>query len=132
MVFFRGLLVWLIIIIAESIHGILRTLFLAPLVGDFHARQIAVFTGMLLIFLISCLFIHWINAKNKTTLLFIGLLWVVFTIAFETGTGRIAGFSWSRILSDYNLMEGGLMPLGIIFLFFAPLLAAKASGSQKE
>lgn len=132
MLFFRGLLVWLIIIIVESVHGILRTLLLTPLVGDFHARQIAVFTGMFLIFLISILFIRWIDTKNKSTLLFIGLMWVVLTIAFEIGAGRIAGFSWSRILSDYNLMKGGLMPLGIIFLFFAPLLAAKATGYLKK
>lgn len=132
MLFFRGLLVWLIIIVVESVHGILRTLLLTPLVGDFHARQIGVFTGMLLIFLISILFIRWIDTKNKSTLLFIGLMWVVLTIAFEIGAGRIAGFSWSRILSDYNLMKGGLMPLGIIFLFFAPLLAAKATGYLKK
>jgi hypothetical protein len=37
---------------AEIVHGIARTLWLAPVVGDFRARQIAVFSGSLLILLI--------------------------------------------------------------------------------
>ena len=43
----RAFLVWLLIIAIESVHGTLRVLFLQPLVGDFRARQIAVFTGSL-------------------------------------------------------------------------------------
>ena len=45
MFLFRALLVWLIIIGVETVHGILRGLFLAPLIGDFQARRISVFTG---------------------------------------------------------------------------------------
>jgi hypothetical protein len=45
----RALAVWLLIISAEVVHGTLRTLFLAPLIGDFHARQVSVFTGSAII-----------------------------------------------------------------------------------
>ena len=40
---------WLCIIVVEVLHGIARTTFLAPAVGDFRARQVAVFTGSFLI-----------------------------------------------------------------------------------
>jgi hypothetical protein len=46
----RALLVWLVIIGVETVHGILRTLVLLPAVGDFRARQISVLTGSVLIF----------------------------------------------------------------------------------
>ena len=49
----RGVVVWCGIIIVEVFHGIARTLFLAPLVGDFRARQIAVFTGSILILIVA-------------------------------------------------------------------------------
>lgn len=39
MFLFRAFAVWLAIIFVEFIRGVLRTLFLAPLVGDLQARQ---------------------------------------------------------------------------------------------
>ena len=33
--------------------------------------------------------------------------------------------SWSRIASDYNLIRGGLMPIGLLVLTAAPLVAAR-------
>ncbi len=61
----RALLVWLVIIGVETVHGILRTLVLLPAVGDFRARQISVFTGSLLIFGVAYVFIEWIQAKTE-------------------------------------------------------------------
>ena len=43
----RGVVVWVCIIIVEVLHGIARTMILAPVVGDFRARQIAVVYGIL-------------------------------------------------------------------------------------
>ena len=57
----RGVVVWCGIIVVEVFHGIARTLFLAPLVGDFRARQIAVFTGSILILIVARSFIGWIR-----------------------------------------------------------------------
>ena len=37
MLWIRALVVWLLIIAAETVHGILRNLFLVPVVGDFHS-----------------------------------------------------------------------------------------------
>lgn len=53
MLIFISIIVWLIIIAAESFHGTLRTLFLEPAIGDFRARQISVFTAALIIFAIA-------------------------------------------------------------------------------
>ena len=37
MLWIRALVVWLLTIAAETVHGILRNLFLVPVVGDFHS-----------------------------------------------------------------------------------------------
>jgi hypothetical protein len=53
----RALLVWLVLIAAEFVHGTLRTIFLVPVVGDFRSRQIGVFTGSALILTVAYLMV---------------------------------------------------------------------------
>ncbi|MDX2240437.1 MAG: hypothetical protein NW224_07130 [Leptolyngbyaceae cyanobacterium bins.302] len=125
MVFLKGIAVWLVIILAETLHGTVRTLWLAPLIGDLPARQVSFFTGVGLILAIATLFIPWLHASHAQ-LLKIGALWAILTLAFEIGLGRfILGYSWERVLADYNLAQGGLMAIGLVILTFAPLIAAK-------
>lgn len=123
--FIRAIAVWLIIILAESIHGTLRMFLLAPLMGDFPARRISFFTGMLLIFSIAYLFIRWIKAQSTKSLLEVGLLWMVLTTAFEFGLGYSMGYAQERMLEDYDVGRGGLMGFGLLFMVFTPLLAMK-------
>ncbi len=122
----RGFTVWLIIIFAEGLHGFARLILLQPVVGDFRARQAAVFSGILIIFVISYLFIKWIRATNNLRLIAIGFFWLVLTVAFEISLGRfVMQFSWERIFSDYNVINGGLLPFGLLLLMLAPLITAK-------
>lgn len=122
----RAFVVWLIIIVAESIHGVVRTLLLAPIVGDRAARQIGVLIGALLIFVIAYLCIRWIDARTKLQLLGVGLLWVVLTLLFELGLGRLVlGLPWERIAEDYEPTRGGFLGLGLLFMAVSPLLAEK-------
>lgn len=124
--FARAFAVWLVIIAAETVHGIIRVTLLGPLTGDFRARQIGVFTGALMIFIISFLTIRWIGSRWTGRLLRIGLFWVVLTVLFEIALGRLVlGVTWERILSDYDLAQGGLMSFGLVFMALSPLLAAK-------
>jgi hypothetical protein len=125
----RAAVVWLLMIGAEVVHGIARTLWLAPVVGDFHARQIAVFSGSLLILLIVSATIQWMRVPTKRLLFAIGILWAVFTVGFEIGFGRlILDASWDRLASDYDLTEGGLLPIGLLVMAFSPWLAARIRG----
>jgi hypothetical protein len=125
MVFFRALAVWLILLVVESVHGIIRRVILEPWVGDFPARQISVFTGSLLILIVTYLFIDWIGAKTQRRLALVGMLWVLLTLAFEVGAGRIIlKYSWERVLSDFNIAEGGLLAIGMLIMGFAPRIAA--------
>jgi hypothetical protein len=122
----KGVAVWVCIIIVEVLHGIARTMFLAPLVGDFRARQIAVFTGSFLIVLVATSVISWLRPANAREAAYVGIVWLVLTLTFEITFGRyVVHASWSRIASDYNLVRGGLLPIGLLVLTAAPLIAAK-------
>jgi hypothetical protein len=125
----RALLVWLVIIVAESVHGTLRTLYLAPALGDFPARRVGVLIGTALIFVVALAFTRWIGARSRRQLLGIGALWVGLTVAFEVLLGRaLLHYDWARILADYDLSRGGLMGFGLLAMFFMPLLAARIRG----
>lgn len=122
----RGVAVWCCIIVVELVHGIARTMFLAPTLGDFRARQVAVFTGSFLILTLATSLIRWIRPAHAGEAVYLGVTWLVLTLAFEITFGRyIVHASWSRIASDYNLLRGGLLPIGLLVLTAAPLIAGR-------
>lgn len=126
MAYLKSLVVWLLLMLTETIHGTARIFLLVPLTGDFRARQITVFTGALLIFGITALLIKWIKPLTVGQCLLIGAGWVILTVSFEAGLGLwVFHMSAERIAQDYNLLQGGLMPVGLLLMFFTPLLAAK-------
>jgi len=119
---------WLLIVVAESIHGTLRQLFIAPVFGDLSARQIGVLIGSAIIFAIAWICIRWIGAKTFPEQFSVGLVWVALILVFEFSLGTALGYTRERMLSDYNMAEGGFMGFGLLFMLFAPALAARARG----
>ena len=110
----------------EVVQGALRNLFVAPHIGDFRARQLAVFLGSLLILVTTYFLIGWIGAQRTRPLLLVGLLWLVLTLAFELLGGHyLFGRAWRDLASDYDLFHGGLLPLGMVVLALSPVVAAK-------
>jgi hypothetical protein len=112
--------------LAETLHGLWRVKVLTWWIGDAAARDISVFTGSLVILLITLACIGWIAARSARTLVLVGFTWTVLTIAFELALGRFAfHLSWVEIASDFKLSQGSLVPIGLLFLMFSPLLAAR-------
>lgn len=122
----RCLAVWLLLMVAEIAHGILRAILLVPMTGEFRSNQIGVFTGSLIILFIAYFTIRWIGAIRRSELLAVGFTWLLLTVAFEVLFGRfVMGLTWERIASGYNVAKGGMMPLGLLVLLFSPMIAAK-------
>jgi hypothetical protein len=121
----KAIAVWILIVIAESIHGTIRQIFITPMIGDMLSRQVGVFVGSAIILLISWLSARWLGAKTLKNQLQVGALWVVLIVVFEVSLGTALGYTRERILSDYNLAQGGLMGLGLLFMLLGPALGAK-------
>ena len=133
MVILKSVLVWLMFILAESLNGTARIFWLIPLLGDRLAHQVSFAIGSLLILMIATLFIRWLKAEKFTQLLSIGLAWLLLTVLFEIGLGRfVLAYSWDQIAADYNLLQGGLMPIGLALLLLSPFIAAKIRGILPE
>ncbi len=115
----RALLVWLLVMAAESVHGALRRLFFTPQL-DFVLRQVSVAVGAVIIFAVTWIFLDWIRIRTARGALAIGAAWAVLTFAFEVVLGWLTGVGWRRILADYDITRGGLMPLGLLAMALTP------------
>ena len=132
-IIFRSAAVWLVIIAAEIVHGILRGILLAPRLGEFRANQLGVFTGSAIILVIAYLTLPWIAPQRRRERLWIGAIWLVLTVAFEILCGRfVVGLSWEQLAASYNLLAGGLMPLGLLILFLSPSLVSRKLTGQRH
>ncbi len=127
MVWMRALSVWVLILAVEFAHGVARTLWLIPRVGDLPSRQVGVVVGSTLIVLITGLTVHWIAAASRRQWLAIGTLWVALMLAAEVALGRCAfAYPWSRIAEDFDPSRGGFLSIGMLVLLLAPLSMAIA------
>jgi hypothetical protein len=125
----RGVLVWLLIAAAETVHGVLRVAFLQPRLGDLAARQTALVSGALIIVVITTLTIRWIGAVGVRRQMALGALWLALMVAFDLAVGRfVFGYSWERIGTDFNPVAGGYLGMAMLVLLVAPWLAAGLRG----
>lgn len=124
----RAVAAWLLIMLAESVQGVLRRLFLVSWIGLQRASQVGVLVAIVLIAVVAVASARWIGLRRAGSLLMVGALWVLLSLAFEIGLGRALGYGWDRIFADYDLSRGGLMPLGLLAMLAAPLVAARIRG----
>jgi hypothetical protein len=126
----RAIVVWLVLIVAEILHGITRGVLIVPHLGEFRSSQIGVVTGSVIILAIAVGFVRWIGATQPAQLLKVGCLWLGLTLVFEITFGRLVmGLSWQQLAADYNVRQGGLLPFGMVVLMLSPLIARKFRGS---
>jgi hypothetical protein len=72
-------------------------------------------------------------APSTKSLFAVGLMWTLLTALFEFGLGLLVfNYSLDRMQEDYDLEHGGLMWLGLLFMLFAPYLAARLRGINLE
>jgi len=119
--------------LAESIHGTLRALFLKPRIGAFLARQISVFTASAILFAIACWFSRWIGASSTSQRIAVGFVWLALTLFFDVGLGHYAfGRSWELLGEDFNLLHGGMFPIGLVLLTGMPLIAQRLAKTERR
>jgi hypothetical protein len=124
----KAFVAWLFIILAETINGTIRELFITPVIGQRQAHQLGFFIAITLILFIAWFTAPWIKAETFKTQFAVGFLWLILMLIFEFGLGYILGFSWEYLLADYNLAQGGLMSFGLVIMLLAPAFGAWVRG----
>jgi hypothetical protein len=127
----RAVLVWLLIIAGESLHGALRRLLFSPDML-FALRQASVVVAVLIVFALTWVCLPWLRLRSPRGALGVGALWVALTLAFEAALGRLTGLGWDRILAEYDVTQGGLMPLGLLAMGLTPWLVLRLRTAPRK
>lgn len=129
--FLRAIAIWLLIMAAESAQGVMRRLLLSDQTE--HAlRQLSVGLGAVAIFIVTWLCMPWMRVRSTGAARTIGLVWVALTVCFEIGLGRLTGAGWDRIFADYDLLRGGLMPLGLLAMALTPWAVLRLQARSRD
>ena len=123
--------IWLVILVLASLNGAVRDLVVAPRIGDTAARAISTLILCGLVLLVTWLSIRWVGPRSGRQALAIGLFWLVLTLAFEVGAGRLSGKAWSVVLADYDVLRGRIWVLVPIVTCLAPVWAGRVRGSGR-
>ncbi|NJM30326.1 MAG: hypothetical protein HC855_09680 [Rhizobiales bacterium] len=127
----RGVGLWLVIMALETVHGVLRGLFLVPAVGEAAAGQAGLIVGSAIVLLATFIFIGWTGLRSTAGLIKLGAIWALLTLLFEIGIGLSRGFDWMRIWEEIDPCQGGTMLLSVAIMFLAPMAAARLRGLEE-
>lgn len=119
---------WLLMPIIGIINGTIRQYAYSNALGELRAHQVSTVTGIFLFGLyIWALTLFW-KIRSSAEAIAIGLIWLTLTIAFEFLFGHyVMKHSWSRLFHDYNLFEGRLWVLVLLWVTLAPYVFHKLS-----
>ena len=122
----RYVLAWIPMPFIGIINGIIRQYGYKNLVGEQTAHQISTLTGIILFGLyVWFLTFNW-KIQSAGQALVIGLIWLSLTVSFEFLFGHfVMKNAWSTLFHDYNILEGRLWMLVLVFITLAPLIYYK-------
>jgi hypothetical protein len=118
----RAVAVWLLIAALETVHGIVRGLWLVPALGEPAALRLGFVLGSALVLAVAWATSRWLGAATRAAQWQAGLLWLLLMLGFELAIGRARGFGWERIAAEFDPRQGGLMLFGLLLMFLAPRL----------
>ena len=128
-ILFKAAGIWLVIVIAAIINGVIREKLIVPIIG---AELALPFSGILLaalVFLVTLMLVSFIGSSEQKTYIWVGLIWVVFTLSFEFLFGYfIVGKPWQEIMQVFNIQKGNLFIVVLFITAVSPWLAAKVRG----
>ena len=124
--FYKLILCWFVFPFVGILNGALREATYKNFVGDLSAHQISTATGIGFFGIIFYfIFKKWKIESIKHAIL-IGVIWLGLTMLFEFGFGHyVMGNSWQKLLHDYNLAEGRVWSLFLLWITIAPFAFCK-------
>jgi hypothetical protein len=126
----QNTLVWLGLLGLAFVNGTLREVGLKRLIPEPYAHYLSAFTAIVLFTLYVFAMWRRTHIQTRRAALGIGLYWFALTILTETFVLNrwLSGLSWEDIRQSYNLVQGELWPLVLIWIACLPLLAHFRNG----
>ena len=124
----RHILFWFVLMLVAIGNGMLREETYGKSMAELTSHQISTLTGMLVTGLAAWGFSRVWPLESQTQAWTVGISWLALTVIFEFTFGHyIAGHSWERLLQDYNLMEGRIWLIFLLWIAAMPTILFKGS-----
>jgi hypothetical protein len=128
----RWIAAWLGGVVVGIVNGVGRELIYKDRVGDLTAHQISGAVAVSLFALYFALLQRRWPLGSTRAALQVGATWVVLTASFDFLFGHyVDGKSWSTLAHDYNVTDGRLWVLVLLWLGIGPVVIQKAVGKKR-
>lgn len=128
-VWFKATVLWLATLLLAVLNGALREGVLIPALGSFAAFIASGIILSVCIVSVACLATPWYGRLSAPRWLLVGLYWLVLTLVFEFGFGRLVQHkTWDELLAAYSFHGANLWPVVLLVTLFAPWLGARWRG----
>ena len=122
----KYLFVWVLLAVVAIANGILRQSTYGKTLTELTAHQISTLTAILASGVLVWIANRFWPIGSTSQALIIGGCWLVMTVLFEFGFGHyIAGHPWEKLTADYNLLEGRVWSLFLIWVAVMPFVIFK-------
>jgi len=120
-VYFKYFIAWFGIVVLGLANATIRQVVYARYVSELAAHQISTLTFAILVGLYAWALSGFLNLPSPGEAIGVGLMWMILTILFEFALGRyVVGDPWGKLLAEYNLLEGRVWGLFILWVGLAP------------
>ena len=128
----RYLVAWFVMLAVAMANGALREYIYGSYVSELSAHQLSCETGIFLFAVVIHQYVkRWPPASAREAW-YIGLFWMVLTVAFEfLFFHYVGGHSWEALLANYDMTKGRLWPLILLWVAVAPYLFYRLLNKSK-
>ncbi len=118
---FRYLATWFVMLLVAFVNGGLREFTYGRHLSALAANQLSCLTGIILLGTVIYLYQRrwpFVSARQAWS---VGLFWMALTVAFEfLFFHYVAGHPWAELLAAYDVANGQLWPLILLWVAVAP------------
>lgn len=117
----RYLVAWFVMLGVAMVNGGLRDMTYGKQLPELLANQLSCLSGITLLGVVMYLYVrHWKPGSARQAI-YIGLFWMALTMAFEfLFFHYVGGHSWAELLANYDIVQGRLWPLVLVWVAVAP------------
>lgn len=122
----KYLAAWLAMLLVSVANGAVRDFTYGRRMSELAAHQLSTVISVVLLGMVIRLCIRrWPPASGREALT-VGLLWLAMTVAFEFLFFHYAGgHSWAALLANYNVFEGRVWVMVLLWIALAPYLVCR-------
>lgn len=118
----KYILIWIPMIFIAVLNGTARDFVYNKYVSEIAARQISTISLIILFGIYFAMILKIYPLESGAQAIFVGVIWLFLTLAFEFSLGRFGGHSWEYLFEEYNLLKGKIWILVPIWVAISPYI----------